>query len=318
VVCIIPCFQEYPKGYLKHFSNTPVKFKYLPNIAKLLSPTLIIIWHCILGFGFACGFIASSEILRHHFQKRIYLASALVTAGEFCGTCVLPLPVQAIFQHYDFNVALGIISTFHIVHLVTAIVYIETSVEQVNSSKMETGNDTESTGLKPDEALDKHIPQLPVLDKPELSESNLEPNNMFKLSPKNQQSTSKHMAHWPLGDRNTSQEQQQTLDAEQQTQQEQEKEVPKAKHTLQGELHISQVEHHELEQEVPALMSTIERDSEHLDNVHAHREVIKSQCKTIPCKNTNEDNSVLQHHNTLKRNESLGQQSLRLLKTTKV
>lgn len=73
--------------------------------------------------------MASSEVLRFHFKRHMYLASAVAVAGSYAGTCALPTPMQALFETYGFHKAMGILASFHIVHLLTAIIYIEANEE---------------------------------------------------------------------------------------------------------------------------------------------------------------------------------------------
>lgn len=76
--------------------------------------------------------MASSEVLQFHFKRHIYLVSAIVIAGSYVGTCALPSLMQALFSSYGFHTTMGLLASFHVVHLAAAVTYIELPVPSID------------------------------------------------------------------------------------------------------------------------------------------------------------------------------------------
>lgn len=92
------------------------------SFVSRLIPLLKLYFH-LLAWGVSCCYIATSEILAQHFDKFKYLAFALAVFGYYVGMVVWPIVSQTLLDLLGYHKAMGIMSSFHVVHVIAGVLF---------------------------------------------------------------------------------------------------------------------------------------------------------------------------------------------------
>ena len=79
----------------------------------------------ITGMGLANIYITTSDILAKYFDKHKYLAFSVAILGQFSGRIAWPVVSQNLLDNYGYSHAMAIMGSFHFVHIIAGIFFIE-------------------------------------------------------------------------------------------------------------------------------------------------------------------------------------------------
>jgi len=83
--------------------------------------------------GVSCTYSASSSILPLYFERFKYIAFAVAALGGYIAVITWPLISQYLLNKFGYSVAMGIMSTFNIIHLIAGVSFIDPQLENKNS-----------------------------------------------------------------------------------------------------------------------------------------------------------------------------------------
>ena len=87
----------------------------------------------VLAFGVALTYVATSEVLALNFEKHKYLAFSIAILGYYIGVVAFPIVSQELLNSFGYSKAMGIMASFHIIHVIAGISFFEPAEE--NDSK---------------------------------------------------------------------------------------------------------------------------------------------------------------------------------------
>ncbi|KAF6035455.1 hypothetical protein EB796_006238 [Bugula neritina] len=99
------------------------------------------IWRSLCpGVGVSCTYSASSSILPLYFERFKYIAFAVAALGGYIAVITWPLISQYLLNKFGYSVAMGIMSTFNIIHLIAGVSFIDPQLENKNSENFRDNN----------------------------------------------------------------------------------------------------------------------------------------------------------------------------------
>ena len=72
-------------------------------------------------------YVATSEVLALNFSKYKYLAFSLAVLGYYVGMVVFPIVSQMLLDQYGYSQAMGIMASFHIIHIIAGLIFFQPS-----------------------------------------------------------------------------------------------------------------------------------------------------------------------------------------------
>lgn len=117
----------------------------------------------VSGLGNCCCFMASTDILAHHFKRYMYLASALAVSGIYVGIISFPIIIESLIEELGIHKALAINGAIASIHLIGAVCY--------QSKKANTDNSIEPTCIIEKDLIVESTEHHPPLQRKDVREN---------------------------------------------------------------------------------------------------------------------------------------------------